>query len=245
MSGDLTSKTIAIPERELWSLVRSILEQGRDIQVAYAYGVYSSYEHCSARVDEAARERADKLLQKYGTAVEPPEVRPTAWMRGHRNYRPGEPDDYDVECVYGDEPPDGSGKWVPLYRSPTEPPKESHPWDGKRVYIIPVMEQKGREIEVERVLRNAEITFWVHSPAVTKNECEGVATAKAGGPTIGSSATDGGVQIPAPCPTVEPCDVCGSADCEGCLKGLMPAHETSASRGIHPNCTPPCPICDE
>lgn len=27
--------------------------------------------------------------------------------------------------------------------------------------------------------------------------------------------------------------------------GIEPPVETSASRGIHPNCTPPCPICDE
>src|SRR3954463_15073022 len=27
---------------------------------------------------------------------------PVAWMKGHRSYRPGEPDDYDVECYAGD-----------------------------------------------------------------------------------------------------------------------------------------------
>jgi hypothetical protein len=51
-----------------------------------------------------------------------PETAPTAWMRGHRSYSPGEPDDYDVECVYGDDPPDDSGKWIPLYRRPAKPP---------------------------------------------------------------------------------------------------------------------------
>lgn len=53
-----------------------------------------------------------------------PETAPTAWMRGHRSYSPGEPDDYDVECVYGDDPPDDSGKWIPLYRRPAQPPRD-------------------------------------------------------------------------------------------------------------------------
>jgi hypothetical protein len=53
-----------------------------------------------------------------------PETAPTAWMRGHRSYSPGEPDDYDVECVYGDDPPDDSGKWIPLYSRPAQPPRD-------------------------------------------------------------------------------------------------------------------------
>lgn len=58
--------------------------------------------------------------------TQPPEPAPTAWMRGHRSYSPGEPDDYDVECVYGDDPPDDSGQWIPLYRRPSQPPGDVH-----------------------------------------------------------------------------------------------------------------------
>ncbi len=46
-----------------WSLVRSILEQGAAIQQDYEAGKYPSYEHYSARVDEAARERADAIAK--------------------------------------------------------------------------------------------------------------------------------------------------------------------------------------
>lgn len=63
-----------------------------------------------------------ELIIKGKTFVtDEPEPVPTAWMCGHRNYSPGEPDDYDVECVYGDDPPDDSGNWIPLYRRPAFP----------------------------------------------------------------------------------------------------------------------------
>lgn len=45
-------------------------------------------------------------------------VRPTAWMKGHvSQIGSNGPDEYDVDCVYGDDPPEGSG-WIPLYRLP-------------------------------------------------------------------------------------------------------------------------------
>ena len=46
-----------------WSLVRSILKQGAAIQQDYEAGKYPSYEHYSARVNEAARERADAIAK--------------------------------------------------------------------------------------------------------------------------------------------------------------------------------------
>lgn len=48
-----------------WSFLRSVLEQGRAIAMDDAAGKYPSYEHLSARIDEAARERADELLKLF------------------------------------------------------------------------------------------------------------------------------------------------------------------------------------
>lgn len=45
---------------EFWSFLRNVLEQGGAIRLDYDAGKYPSYEHYSARLDEAARERADK-----------------------------------------------------------------------------------------------------------------------------------------------------------------------------------------
>lgn len=45
---------------KLWSLLRSTLEQGGMIQLDYQAGEYKSYEEYSARMDAAARERADQ-----------------------------------------------------------------------------------------------------------------------------------------------------------------------------------------
>ena len=53
----------AIDQGEVWSLFRRIIEQGGAIQQDYAAGKYPSYEHYSARLDEAARERADTFIQ--------------------------------------------------------------------------------------------------------------------------------------------------------------------------------------
>ena len=48
-------------------------------------------------------------------------------------------------------------------------PPGAKPWDGKRVYIIPVLEQKDMsEVYVEAHLRAARITFWVDDSALTK-----------------------------------------------------------------------------
>lgn len=48
---------------------------------------------------------------------------PVAWMRGHRTPdTPDGPAEYDVDFVYGDDPPGGEG-WQPLYRAP--PPARS------------------------------------------------------------------------------------------------------------------------
>jgi hypothetical protein len=57
---------IDIPEGELWSLMRSILSQGASIRSDYFEGATSNYEAYSARLDTAARERADELLAAHG-----------------------------------------------------------------------------------------------------------------------------------------------------------------------------------
>ncbi len=46
---------------ELWSLLRDVLSQGSAIGDDYRNGVYAGYESYSARLDAAARERADQL----------------------------------------------------------------------------------------------------------------------------------------------------------------------------------------
>lgn len=50
-------------EFSLWSLLRAVLEQGAAINQDSMAGKYPTYEHWSARMDEAARERADELEQ--------------------------------------------------------------------------------------------------------------------------------------------------------------------------------------
>lgn len=46
---------------KLWSFLRRVMDQGGAIQMDYQAGKYESYEHYSARLDEAARERTDEL----------------------------------------------------------------------------------------------------------------------------------------------------------------------------------------
>lgn len=45
----------------LWSFLRNVLEQGAAINQDNMAGKFPTYEHWSARMDEAARERADQL----------------------------------------------------------------------------------------------------------------------------------------------------------------------------------------
>lgn len=93
-----------------------------------------------AENERLKRANADLLRRNLVLSTSPePETAPTAWMRGHRSYSPGEPDDYDVECVYGDDPPDDSGKWIPLYRRPAQsqssdacPKGGTHEWVYRR-----------------------------------------------------------------------------------------------------------------
>jgi len=52
----------AVESGKLWSFMRSVLSQGGAIQQDYQAGKYESYEHYSARLDAAARERTDQLV---------------------------------------------------------------------------------------------------------------------------------------------------------------------------------------
>lgn len=53
---------------ELWSFFRRVLEQGRAIAMDEAAGKYPTYEHLSARLDEAARERVEQYRQECADA---------------------------------------------------------------------------------------------------------------------------------------------------------------------------------
>lgn len=53
-----------------WSMVRSILMQGAAIQQDYQAGKFATYEHYSARMDAAARERIDELSASPAAAKE-------------------------------------------------------------------------------------------------------------------------------------------------------------------------------
>ncbi len=55
-----------------WSMVRSILMQGAAIQQDYQAGKFATYEHYSARMDAAARERIDELSASPAAAKEFP-----------------------------------------------------------------------------------------------------------------------------------------------------------------------------
>lgn len=60
---------------ELWSFLCKVLSQGGAIQQDYNAGHYPSYEHYSARLDEAARERADQLAPLIAAAIKQAECR--------------------------------------------------------------------------------------------------------------------------------------------------------------------------
>ena len=60
-----------INDGDLWSFLRAVLEQGAAIQQDYAAGKYENYEHYAARIDEAARERAEQLRARLTKAKQP------------------------------------------------------------------------------------------------------------------------------------------------------------------------------
>lgn len=53
---------------------------------------------------------------------------PAAWMKGHLSYHgPSEPDEYEVECYAGSDPPDNQPGWTPLYAKEEWCPIETAP----------------------------------------------------------------------------------------------------------------------
>lgn len=60
----MTSEQVERANGEIWSAIRTLLEQGAAIQQDYAAGKYEGYEHYSARLDEAARERVEWLKER-------------------------------------------------------------------------------------------------------------------------------------------------------------------------------------
>lgn len=61
---------------KLWSFLRRVLEQGSAIQQDYTAGKYRTYEDYAARIDEAARERADEWRVVQWNASPPAKVKP-------------------------------------------------------------------------------------------------------------------------------------------------------------------------
>lgn len=65
----MTSERVERANGEIWSAIRTLLEQGAAIQQDYAAGKYEGYEHYSARLDEAARERVEWLKEQIEGAL--------------------------------------------------------------------------------------------------------------------------------------------------------------------------------
>lgn len=63
----------ALSDGELWSFFRRLIDQGTAIQQDYAAGKYPSYEHFSARMDAAARERVDDFKAIFSLIATPAE----------------------------------------------------------------------------------------------------------------------------------------------------------------------------
>ena len=62
--------TKVLDEGEVWSFLRRVLSQGGDIQLDYQAGKYKRYyEEYSARLDCAARERAEKFMVLLAAAL--------------------------------------------------------------------------------------------------------------------------------------------------------------------------------
>ena len=53
---------------KLWSFLRNRLQQGMNIEQDARSGAYQSYEHLSARLDEAAREQVTKFKAQFPIA---------------------------------------------------------------------------------------------------------------------------------------------------------------------------------
>jgi hypothetical protein len=52
----------------------------------------------------------------------PPQAVPVAWFKGHMSPgTPHGPAEYDVDCYYGEDPPDDSEGWQPIYAHPPQP----------------------------------------------------------------------------------------------------------------------------
>lgn len=71
---------------EQWSFFRRLLEQGMAIQRDDAAGKYPTYEHLSARLDEAARERDDEWNRRPTPAADVPSggMTPTSGVTAER-----------------------------------------------------------------------------------------------------------------------------------------------------------------
>jgi len=64
-----------IDQGKLWSMFRTLLSQGGDIQLDYNAGKYSCHEEYSARLDAAARERVEQFCAAALAAKEPTDDR--------------------------------------------------------------------------------------------------------------------------------------------------------------------------
>lgn len=126
--GDRTSKTLSIPDGELWSLVRSLISQGTYIQMDASAGKYQTSEEVFMRIDEAAREKADEIEAKY-SAVEPSVRHENLEDAQHENLEIGS--DAPMLSEYDQRPFDGLRITLETYDGPTRhcsattlPPRE-------------------------------------------------------------------------------------------------------------------------
>ena len=71
-------KLVPVEPGKLWSWIARVLGQGAAIQQDYAAGKYETYEHYSARIDEAARERADQFMSEFAAPSHPQDPRDEA-----------------------------------------------------------------------------------------------------------------------------------------------------------------------
>jgi hypothetical protein len=63
-AGFEAGRKAGIDQGKLWSIFRTLLSQGGDIQLDYNAGKYSCHEEYSARLDAAARERVKQFIDR-------------------------------------------------------------------------------------------------------------------------------------------------------------------------------------
>ncbi len=114
--GDRPVATFHRPE-DAARAVAALSAHGQGAAPFWRNGKRTSDNGCCSSVEPCSHQRQtpNTLCETCALAAQ---VRPTAWMRGHRTpSSPHGPAEYDVDLVYGDDQPEGEG-WLPLYAAP-------------------------------------------------------------------------------------------------------------------------------